>query len=290
MTSLSEVYEGGVNTVASRRQRLLGLALFAVGTVMVVGAIPLATTEVSAWLGIDVFGARQFAGILAGLGLPAVFVGIFAVLPASGPTRAAGAIGSALAVFGVILFSHAYPYRWISNDPQLALVTAVVYVTGTLLTFWCLFIAVATFKTRNDPGGTARVEITDEGRVRVISAGPQSVPGFGSVGLFGNDPDGDVPTQTNDDSASDDILAPEPTSDGGTAILDTPATTDATTDEQFDAEVIEAAQQRGRPDEYCGNCTHFEYVRADGELAPYCGLHRDVMADMDACEEWQQNR
>ena len=297
MTDLSEVYEGGMRTVADPRQRLVGMSVFAVGALMAVGAIPIATTGLASWLGFDVFGARQVAGVLAGLGLPAAFVGIFVVLPASDATRAAAAIGASLAVFGVVLFSYAYPYRWISTSPALALGTTVLYTAGTLVTFWCLFIGLATFKTRNDPGGTARIEITDEGKIRLVSTGPgtsgpsatggttsrRSLPGFGSVGLFGNSPDGTVPTQTNDGSASapekhdDAIVMPQPTSDGGNATRNDPAVED---------DILEAAKQRGQPDAYCGNCTHFEYVSVNDKITPYCGLNDTLMEDMEACEEW----
>jgi hypothetical protein len=338
MTSLSEVYEGGVRTVVDRRQRWLGMSLFVVGVAMVVGAISIATTDLSAWFGLDYIEARARAGVLAGLGLPAVFVGIFAVLPTSPTTRASAAIGASLAIFGVVLFTYAYPQRWLSNDPAFALGTIVVYAAGTLLTFWSLFIAIATFKTRNDPGGTARVEITEEGKVRVINGGgagtggdggsTPSIPGFGSVGLFGSDPDGSVPTQTNEEtsgstatatgngsystggsgsyssgggthpaqqasgessgtqstatqstsSGTEDIVIAEPTSDGGSAV----------TDQSGDTRPLDAAGERGKPDEYCGNCAHFEYVRVDGEIRPYCGLRDNVMDDMDACREWEQ--
>jgi hypothetical protein len=334
MTSLSEVYEGGVRTVVDRRQRVLGMSLFAAGVAMVVTAITIATTGLSAWFGFDVIEARSVAGVLAGFGLPAVFVGIFAVLPTSSATRAAAAIGASLAVFGVALFWYAYPQRWLSNDPTFALGTLLLYSAGTLLTFWCLFVAIATFKTRNDPGGTARIEITEEGKIRVINAGPAeapsgstpSIPGFGSVGLFGNNPDGSVPTQTNEEETVDEdddgiVLAEptgtgaggpaddegvtvtttnsdegttvttstrdgrtgraEPTGDGGTAITGGTASPAG-----VDTEILDAAEQRGQPDRYCGNCTHFEYVRVDGEIRPYCGLDSRLMDDMDACEEW----
>lgn len=296
MTSLSEVYEGEVRTVVGRRRRWLGMALFALGVSLVVGAIALATTDLASWFGMTVFEARGVAGILAGLGLPAAFIGVFAVLPASSTTRAVAAIGASLAVFGVVLFSYAYPYRWISTAPRLALATTVIYALGTLITFWCLFIGLATFKTRNDPGGNARVELTDEGTVRIISTS-SSVPGFSGVGLFGSNPDGDVPTQTNSDTpggtgttgssespspeADDGVIIPEPTSDGGSAVAQ---------DAAVDQEVIDAVKQRGQPDEYCGNCSHFEYVRHDGEIAPYCGFHRELLDDMDACDEWDPNQ
>ncbi|MFC7074715.1 hypothetical protein ACFQJ7_08390 [Halovenus rubra] len=313
MTDLSEVYQGG-RTVVTPQQRWLGISVFAVGVLLVVGAIPIATTDLSSWFGLDIYQARQAGGVLAGLGLPAVFVGIFVVLPASNTTRAAAAIGASLAIFGVALFSYAYPYKWLASNPQLAVGTAAVYATGTLVTFWCLFIAVATFKTRDDPGGTARIEITEEGKVRVINTGSNgalesgdtpSIPGFGSVGLFGGEPDGTVPTQTNDDTQpnpeeTDDSVvltdtrdkkkAPtetdssavtgEPTSDGGIAVETDPA---------IEETVLESAKERGQPDTYCGNCSHFEYVSVDDEIVPHCSLHDDLMDDMEACPDWSGN-
>jgi len=320
MTSLSSVYDGGVGSVVGRRRRVAGAALFTLGAALVAGSIPLSTTDLAAWLGLSVIEARHAAGIMAGLGIPAVLIGIFTVLPASGVTRAAAAIGASLAVLGVALFAYAYPGRWVSADPQFAVLTMVVYSLGAFVTVWCLFVAVATFKTRNDPGGTARVELTEEGTVRVISV-DSSLPSFGSVGLFGSGPDGDVETQTNDDPDGD-MVVPEasvsettpgttastatrsrdgrstgdgwrsrdpdagrsthpasPASDGGTAV----ATDDG------DRSRVPAAEGRGTPDRYCGNCQHFEYVRADGEITPYCGLTNTLMEDMDACEDWSPN-
>ncbi|MEF8814235.1 MAG: hypothetical protein V5A55_10525 [Halovenus sp.] len=319
MTSLSSVYEGGVGSVVGRKRRLAGAALFTLGAALVVGSIPLATTDLASWLGLSVLEARQAAGITAGLGLPAVLIGIFTVLPASGATRGAAAIGASLAVLGVALFAYAYPQRWVSAEPQFAVLTMVVYSLGALVTVWCLFVAVATFKTRNDPGGTARVELTEEGTVRIISV-ESSLPSFGSVGLFGSGPDGDIETQTNDDP-DDEMVVPEatvsettpqatssatdtrrdrsaddgwqsrdanasrsahpanPTSDGGTAVAGG----------EGERTQIPATPGRGTPDRYCGNCRHFEYVRADGEITPYCGLTQTLMEDMDACEDWHPN-
>jgi hypothetical protein len=311
MASLSEVYQGGVGSVVDPRQRLFGMGLFVVGAAMVVSAIPVATTDLGASLGLDVYEARELAGVLAGLGLPAVFVGIFAVLPASDLTRATAAIGASLAGLGVVLFVYAYPHQWLSNSPELAIGTTVVYALGTLVTFWCVFVGVATFKTRNDPGGAARLEITDEGIVRVVST-DSVLPSFGSVGLFGSEPTGTVPTQTNqtdehegtetafepsgdrdeDKNKEGDVVSeptmkapvqqsePEPTGDGAGAVVDSTGVND---------DIVQATRTRGNPDRYCGNCTHFEYVRADGQITPYCGLTDTLMEDMDACEDWTPN-
>lgn len=208
MTSLSDVYEGGVRTVVDRRRRLFATALFVIGVAVCAVAILLTTTGLRSWAGLDVEGARRVAGILAGLGLPGAMVGVFTALPASDETRAAAVIGTSISVFGVLLFTYAYPERWLTNEPALALSTVAVYTLGVLVTFWCLFVAVATFNRRGDPGGTARVEVTDEGRIELVSRGTDeessltsgvpSVPGLGGIGLVGSDPAGDVPTQTND--------------------------------------------------------------------------------------------
>jgi len=202
MTSLTDVYEGNVGRVASRRQQLLGTGLFLAGMTMVVGAIGLATTNV----GVQSLGrypARELAGVLAGFGLPAVLLGVFAVLPASRAVRAAALIGTSIAAVGVVLFQYAYPYEWIVAAPLLALATTAVYFFGVLTVFWSLFVALATFKTRNDPGGTARMEITREGTIRLVEEA-RSLGRFGGIGMFGTDLDGEVETQTNRDTTTTD--------------------------------------------------------------------------------------
>jgi hypothetical protein len=285
MTSLSDAYDGEVRSVAGRERRTIGRGLVAAGAAAVLLAVPIATTDLGGYVGLSVFESRELAGVLAGVGLPAVFVGIFSVLPSSPATRAGAAIGASLAAFGVVLFVFAYPDRWLAADPALALSTTLVYGTGALTTFWCLFISLATFKRRRDPGGTARMRVTEEGRLEIITETAEHV-GRGAVGLMGRGPDGTVPTQTAGGAGAGavseadqaDLLEPEPSTDGAGAV-DAGATED----------VGDAVATRGRPDEYCGNCAHFEYVRAEGDLAPYCGFHDKVMDDMDACNEWMAN-
>ena len=217
MTSLSDVYEGEVRTVVGRRRRALVIALFAAGVAMGAAAILLTTTGLRSWAGLSVEEAREVAGVLAGVGLPAAMVGVFLALPASDETRAAAVIGASVSVFGVLLFVYAYPDSWLESEPALALATVALYTLGVLVTFWCLFVAVATFNRRSDPGGAARVEVTDEGTVRLVrgdgeesssGADLSSVPGLGGIGLVGRDPDGDVPTQTNPDGDTGDVQEP----------------------------------------------------------------------------------
>jgi len=211
MTSLTDVYEGEVGRVASRRQQLVGTALFLAGAAGLVGAIALATTGLGSRYGLDTYAARRIAGIIAGLGLPAVILGVFAVLPASHRIRLAALSGTGVATVGVGLFQSLYPYNWTSSDPLLALLTGCVYFAGIVTTFWCLFASLATFKTRNDPGGTARMEVTEEGTIRLVEEA-RTIPGLGGIGFFGQDPDGGVETQTNRPGAADDGAV----SDGGT--------------------------------------------------------------------------
>jgi len=319
MTDLTSVYDREVGGIASRKRVYLGLALFAVGAAAIVAGIAVATTALGDRLGLGVYEARELAGVLAGLGLPAAFIGSFVLLPASRRLRAAAGIGAALSVFGVVLFREAYPSHWVGSPApvtDLTLPVTAVYFVGMGATFWCLFLAVANFKTRNDPGGTVTMQVTEEGTtvLEVSGAvpglgGTGSMPGLGSVGMFGRNPDGEVETQTNrgDDDADDALYTressasdrassgpatgPAPASDGGSAThpesggSDAGPSPSATDDEAF----VEAAKRRGRPDSYCGNCEHFQYVRVDGDIRPACTLHEEVMDDMDACEEWTPN-
>ncbi|MCU4719353.1 DUF7139 domain-containing protein [Halapricum hydrolyticum] len=272
MTSLTEVYEERSGAVSLQRL-YLGVALFAAGAALVVGGIVVATTGLSETLGLGTFGSREVAGVLAGIGVPAAMLGGFVVLPAGRTTRAAAVIGASVSVFGVALFTHAYPEQWLgAADPNaaLTLATTLVYVAGLLTTAWCLFLAVATFETRKRPGGTARMEVTEEGRIRLIE---ESTPqqGLGGIGFFGSTPDGEVETQTNQPQSG------QPASDGAGA---TTADDDA---------FLDSVTVRGQPDRYCGNCEHFSYVRTDNGIVSYCAHDGRYMDDMEPCEHWDSN-
>jgi len=318
MTSLAEAYEENVGEVGSLRRLYLGVGLFVVGALLVVVGIVVSTTGVHAALGLEWWQGREIAGVLAGLGVPAAFVGVFTVLPASQRVRAAAAIGAGVAVLGVALFAHAYPYMWAGagNGADLTAQVAATYCFGVLVTLWCLFVAVANFKTRNDPGGTVTLEISREGEVRTVEVdredleefddldglsavrtqlaeadgagdGPAET-GLGGVGFFGDAPDGETPTQTNRAGAASDggeqtlglRSSSDPQSDGGAAANDIRSPLDGAATDRADRTT----------DTYCGNCRHFEYVRTNDGMAPYCGYYGRTMDDMDACEEWEPNR
>jgi cytochrome c biogenesis protein CcdA len=342
MTSLAEAYEENVGEVGNVRRLYLGVGLFVAGVLLVVLGILMSTTGIHAAFGLEYWQGREIAGVLAGLGVPAVFVGIFSVLPASQRVRAAAAIGAGIAVLGVALFTNAYPYRWagVGEGPDFTFQVVVVYFLGVLVTFWCLFVAVANFKTRNDPGGTVTLEISREGEVRTVevekgeleefddlddlralqtglaesAAGdpdndptPTAPPGeaetgLGGVGFFGDTPDGETPTQTNQpnrkSAGSGSRSRGVATSDGGEQTTGLRASSDPQSDGGTASDDITSplddADAPGQPrqrttDAYCGNCKHFEYVRTSDGMQPRCAYYGRTMDDMDACEQWEPN-
>ncbi len=203
MTSLSEAYGERGRSTASLRRLYLGVGLFVAGALMVVAGILAAGTDIVAGMeGYSLGDARLYGGVLGGVGVPLVLLGLLTVLPADRSTRAAAVVGAAVSVLGVALFAHAYPCQWIGNTcavdaVDLTLPTAGVYFLGMAASFWCLFVGVANFKTRNDPGGTVTMEVTHKGETKVVEVERDQLGGLGGMGFLGGTPDGEVETQTN---------------------------------------------------------------------------------------------
>lgn len=289
MTSLSEAYERQAMEV-SRRRLYLGIGLFAAGALLIVGGLLAGTTTLAIDAGLGVGGARELAGVLAGLGLPAVLLGVFTVLPASSVQRATAVVGAAIAVLGVALFRYTYPDGWYvgtggSVPSTLTLVTTTTYFFGAVVSFWCLFAAVATFKRRNDPGGTVTLTVERGGETRTVEVAADDAAAareaFGGVGVVGMDETETVPTQTG------------PGADGRASASDGGTTTRTVTEPGGDAEVMGEGgpdtddRPAAGPDRYCGNCEHFDYVRTEDGIQPYCGAHDELMDDMEACPDWR---
>lgn len=271
MTDLAEVYDrrrGGGNV--DPRRAAVGVALFLVGAALAVIGLVLASTEILSVLGIGRYETRRIAGILGGLGVPAAFIGILTVLPASDRLRGTAALGAGIAVIGVVLFAFVYPEQWLGTrgvDHHYTFETAAIYCFGTLITFWCFFVAVANFKTRNDPGGTVNLEVKTAGRTRIVEVDRSIRSGLGGIGLFGNESTTSTTTVSDGGSTAVDLDSPFDGDDG--AILS----------EETDDEPAPV-------DRYCGNCRHFEYVRGSNGMSPYCGYHKEAMEDMEPCESW----
>ncbi|QKY21367.1 ECF transporter S component [Halolamina sp. CBA1230] len=213
MTSLSEVYKPDAEFQTSLRRLYAGLGLFALGGLLaiagiVVGATTPMTSLTASW---------EWAGILAGLGVPAAILGIFTVLPSGRRTRVAAVIGAALSLLGVALFAHAYPCQWVGTNclgdqRLLTLPVALLYSAGIITTLWCLFTGIVNFESRNSPGGTAHVEVATQGETKVIEVPTSELPKFsGSMGVLGGTPEVDSPDRPGAGGGSDSSVA----SDGG---------------------------------------------------------------------------
>jgi hypothetical protein len=169
MTSLSEAYSGGQWDGRDPRRVSAGGTLFGLGALAVVVAILVLTTGLSDLLGAATdTAARRVAGALAGLGIPAMFLGVVVVLPASTRQRLGVVLGTLFSAGGVGLFWHAYPARWTGTGESLTFPTAMVYFVGGSVALWFVFSAVTTFKLRNNPQGTVTLEVVRQGETREI--------------------------------------------------------------------------------------------------------------------------
>jgi hypothetical protein len=296
MASLSEVYEGGRGGV-DRRRLYLGVVLFLVGVALTVAGIVLATsTPVAETLGLVWWQAREVAGVAAGVGLPLTFLGVVRVLPKAGTgTRVATVVGAAIALFGVLLFWEVYPGQWIGRATDHTLPVVATYFVGMVTTMWALFGAVANFKTRNDPGGTVRLEVTRRGRTKVVEVSNDRLRStLSGIGVLGATPDGNVATQTagtGTGSGSGSGSTSTGAATGGGTPSDRSATVSDGGSATDDAEFLDTPDSTPGPkqDVYCGNCSHFRYVRTDEGMRPYCGFHSGTMQDMDPCDDWESN-
>ena len=299
MASLTEVYDGGGG--AGLRRLYVGVALFAIGAILITTGLVVASTGIGSRFGLGLYPSRELAGVLGGVGLPAVLLGTIVALPrASWGLQLAAAAGGAISLVGVVLFAQWYPVDWVggSGNATMTLVVAATYFVGTILTSWSLFTAVANFKARNDPGGTISLEITKAGETRVVEVSNDELRGtLGGIGLLGATPDGEAETQTNRTATGPDRTGSpggqRSRRGGGASATDGGATETRSIEEPTgtgdDAEFVDDAPKPPSSDRYCGNCSHFRYARTDEGLVPYCGRHSEAMDDMDACEEWSPN-
>jgi hypothetical protein len=213
MTSLSEVYKPDAEFQTSLRRLYAGLGLFAVGGLLAIaGIIVGATTPFG-----SLTASWQWAGVLAGIGVPGAILGIFTVLPSGRRTKVAAVIGAALAVLGVATFAHAYPCQWVGSNclgdrMLLTLPVALLYSVGIITTLWCLFTGIVNFESRNSPGGTAHVEVTTQGETKVIEVPTSELSTFsGGMGVLGGTPDVESPDRPGAGGDSSSGVA----SDGG---------------------------------------------------------------------------
>lgn len=162
MPSLDEAYDRGGSGGTRSRRVITGMVLGGLGVLAVFAALGLVAAAGHSTT------AKGYAGVLAGLGIPAMLFGVVVVLPASSRERAGVVAGTALSALGVVLFWYAYPGRWTRTADPLAFETLLVYGLGCAVALWFVFTAIASFRRRNNPQGTVELEVVRRGETRTV--------------------------------------------------------------------------------------------------------------------------
>ncbi|MFC6863471.1 hypothetical protein ACFQGE_08355 [Halomicroarcula sp. GCM10025817] len=174
MENLGDAYGGRRWEGRDLRRVLAGVCLSVVGALAVVLAILIATTPLADVFGAtDIRAAEKLAGTVGGLGIPAMFLGVVAVLPSSRREQVGVIAGAGLCLGGMALFQVAYPYDWTTGPRTLAFETTLLYFLGACVAFWFVFAAMASFRRRNDPQGTVRIELTHKGESKTVQVSPE---------------------------------------------------------------------------------------------------------------------
>lgn len=260
MGSLSTVYTEHVGPVQSPERLYLGFGAFITGSILLLVGILTATTQYPETVfGLQTWQAWKMAGIVAGLGTPILLSGLFIVLPTSREQKYRVGAGVLISLLGVLLFYMAFPYHWHGDRIDHTARVAIIYFIGIGITFFYTFITIATFKVRNNPGGTVAMPET--------------------------------PTEQRPESS------PETPSTGRTVGASTVSMSSMDTSESYDTgdgEILDQSQAKSNPrhpnaDRYCGNCRYFRYVDGESGKLPYCGFHDEQMPDLEPCDDWQSN-
>ncbi|MEF8826074.1 MAG: hypothetical protein V5A27_07010 [Halapricum sp.] len=170
MTSLGEAYERREFDGRDPRWIAVGAGSFVAGVVAIGIAIAVVATPVGDVLGLTgAFEARETAGVLAGTGVPAMLLGVVAVLPSSRRQGIGVVAGALICLAGVGLFTYAYPWMWPPAEPAYAFETTMTYFVGAVLAFWSVFSTVASYRVRNNPQGTVRMELIRQGETKTVT-------------------------------------------------------------------------------------------------------------------------
>ncbi len=261
MQSLDEAYDRRVGSRESRERLLAGYALVAAGGFLVfAGGVVGVSSTVGELFGITVAWERWGVGaLLAGVGLPAAFTGIFAVAPMSRRERAIAAAGVAVTLAGVLLFDYAYPSMWQGNNPDLSGLVFLVYTAGSAVMFYSLFRSVLEVEV-GLPHSKLSLKFVEENVERSYSPveAPEKEDFNGGTGGIGVAFDVEGGTDAELLNPDDDYSRPDPV-DGFAG------------------------------DRYCGNCRFYDFVDTDeGSSVPYCSHHDEALVDLEACDSHER--
>jgi hypothetical protein len=162
MTSLDDAYDRRWAGLRDPRRVVAGLVLVGAGVFAVLAALVLVG------VGGDSTTAKLYAGATAGAGIPAMLLGVVVVLPAKTRTRLGVLAGTTLSMLGVALFWQVYPQRWTRTADPFAFETMMLYGAGCAIALWFVFVAIATFRLRNNPQGTVHLEVIRQGSTETV--------------------------------------------------------------------------------------------------------------------------
>jgi hypothetical protein len=208
MPSLDEAYDRRWDRLRDPHRVGVGLLLAAVGGLAVLAAMVLVAVEPEST------GAKQSAGIAAGLGVPAMLLGVVVVLPASRRNRLGVLAGTGLTVLGVLLFWFAYPDRWTRTADPLAFEMLAVYAAGCVIGLWFVFSALASTRLRNVPRGTVEVEVVRQGQTRTVEVSRDRYDSLVGDGGSGDEPLTELGTDDSDADGSGSGQSREPRGSG----------------------------------------------------------------------------
>jgi len=116
------------NARIGRAMALFGILAFLGGYGLFLAAESLGHASESYWT------YRQFAGVLAGLGLPALLYGLVVALPDIGRNTYVSIAGVVLCSAAVALFFATYPDQWnVAGSPDYVVETVTVHGLGVML-------------------------------------------------------------------------------------------------------------------------------------------------------------
>lgn len=255
MQSLDDAYDRRLGGRESDERLLLGYGLVALGGFLVfAGGVVGVSSAVGDLFGLAIDWERWGAGaMLAGVGLPLAFTGVFTVAPMPGRERAVAAAGVLLSFAGVAFFDYAYPSRWQGDPLDLSGLVFLVYTAGAAVMFYSLFRSVLEVEIAL-PRSKLSLSYTEEKvepRRFEEAVDDAEADGFGGVGI------------------SMDV-------EGGTDAELLKKTPDEEPDEPVDGFA---------GDRYCGNCRFYDFTESDdGATVPYCQYHDEPLHDLEACD------
>ncbi len=160
MTSLDEAY--------NQRESAADARVLAGGCLLAIGALAIVASLGLLGVGSNTPTVKRHAGIIAGLGIPAMLLGVVSVLPASRRQQLGVIVGTALSGVGIWLFSYAYPTRWTRTSDPLAFETLTLYGVGCAIALWFVFSTIASTRLRNNPQGTVSLEVVRQGDTKTV--------------------------------------------------------------------------------------------------------------------------